>query len=519
MSTVAEAKEPAAPPAVRKDPWNWGQLVWSAVAGVLVAGGVVMRFIAPPGLWLDEAQSVAIARLPITHGLFPALREDGSPPLYYLLLHVWMAVFGSSDVAVRSFSGLLSVLALPLAWLAARRLGSRRARAAVLVLLATNPWAIRYASETRMYSLMALLVLLGLLALQRLQQRPAVRSAVLLAVVSGALMLTHYWSFFLLAVAGGGLLLYGWRRKRRWALLAAGAIAAGVVFFLPWLPSFLYQLAYTGTPWAPRAVTKNLEQVPFQWSGGSTALTFILWPLMVLGTVPAVSEGSRVIRLCATAPVRAMAAVVAGTVLLAWAASAGGYGAFVIRYTAVVVPLAILVAAFGAVQLPAPATATVLVLAALLGLKVGWKVAEQPRTEAGNIAAALAVKARPGDTVAFCPDQLGPSTARALAARHVTGLTMLTYPTAAAPDRVDWVNYANRGTLTHYTAFAAMLAGRTPAPHHVFVVYGKGYRTYGNSCAELESALDARLGKHTNLVASHNGFYEHMQLDEWPTGS
>ena len=68
-----------------------------------VAAGVVARFLAPPELWLDEAQSVAIARLPLPE-LFAALEEDGSPPLYYVLLHVWTSAFGTSATAVTETS-------------------------------------------------------------------------------------------------------------------------------------------------------------------------------------------------------------------------------------------------------------------------------------------------------------------------------------------------------------------------------------------------------------------------------
>ena len=43
----------------------------------------------PEGLWLDEALSVNIAKLPLAQ-LPGALVQDGSPPLYYLVLHYWM---------------------------------------------------------------------------------------------------------------------------------------------------------------------------------------------------------------------------------------------------------------------------------------------------------------------------------------------------------------------------------------------------------------------------------------------
>ena len=66
----------------------------------MIAAGIVARFLAPSGLWLDEALSVNIAKLPL--GQMPgALVQDGSPPLYYLLLHFWMLLFGQGDFAVR----------------------------------------------------------------------------------------------------------------------------------------------------------------------------------------------------------------------------------------------------------------------------------------------------------------------------------------------------------------------------------------------------------------------------------
>ena len=141
----------------------------------MLAAGVALRFRAPAGLWLDEAQSVAIAREPPGSGLVEALRRDGSPPLYYLLLHAWMRLFGDGDPAVRALSGVLSVAALPLAWLAGRRVAGRWAGVAALLITATNPWMVRYATETRMYALLVLLVLAGLLALDGLRRRPAHR--------------------------------------------------------------------------------------------------------------------------------------------------------------------------------------------------------------------------------------------------------------------------------------------------------------------------------------------------------
>src|ERR1044072_8451241 len=48
------------------------------------------------GYWIDEGLSVGIADRPLTD-IPGVLRVDGSPPLYYVLLSLWMDVFGRSE--------------------------------------------------------------------------------------------------------------------------------------------------------------------------------------------------------------------------------------------------------------------------------------------------------------------------------------------------------------------------------------------------------------------------------------
>ncbi|SNQ45530.1 conserved membrane hypothetical protein [Frankia canadensis] len=215
--------------------------VFAVVVGVLVAASVIVRFTASQALWLDEAQSVAIARLPL-HGASPTmwdgLLQDGSPPLYYLLLHGWIDVFGESTLAVRSMSALLNIVAAwPLYVLASRVVGQRAAKVAVVLYL-TSPFALYFATETRMYSLIVLLTTLGGLALERVLRAPSPRAVVSLAFAAGCLALTHYWCLYLLLTVGVWLIFlltirpwYQARRARRGGsgpLSTDGAGAVGV---------------------------------------------------------------------------------------------------------------------------------------------------------------------------------------------------------------------------------------------------------------------------------------------------
>src|SRR5687768_18386515 len=75
----------------------------------LAVGGLVLLSILlrtrdfDVGFWIDEGLSVGIADRPL--GDIPAaLRLDGSPPLYYALLHGWIGVFGTAETATHAMS-------------------------------------------------------------------------------------------------------------------------------------------------------------------------------------------------------------------------------------------------------------------------------------------------------------------------------------------------------------------------------------------------------------------------------
>src|SRR3954469_22859360 len=76
------------------------------------------------GYWIDEAISVGIASHPLSE-IPGALRQDGSPPLYYLLLHEWMALVGTGEEETRALSLIFAALTVPAAWWAGGAYGRR----------------------------------------------------------------------------------------------------------------------------------------------------------------------------------------------------------------------------------------------------------------------------------------------------------------------------------------------------------------------------------------------------------
>ena len=438
-------------------------------------------------LWLDEALSVEIAALPLSE-LRDALRQDGAPPLYYLLLKGWTAVAGDSTAAVR----LLSVVLVPVALLLAHRLGGHvagraGARAAVVV-LASLPWTMRYGSETRMYALVVVLVLAGALALRAVHVHGSRRSIGALALAAVALLLTHYWALFLLT-AMGLVHLPGLVRRRPAALRVLVALAAAGLLFAPWVPTLLFQVTHTGTPWADPVGALDLLRTPAFWGGGGTWARTVLAVLVVPLAVVAVVR----LRLA-----RHAGAVVVLTLALAFASVALGGGAWTGRYTAVVVPLVALLVGLGAAALRG-SRRPVLALAALtaVGLVTGVPTAGAARSTTAQVVAAVRAEAAGGGLVAYCPDQLGPPVARELGAAY----DHVGYPTLEPPRRIDWVDYAERQRAVDPAAVAAQIdlrAGGQP----VLVLASTRYRTFEGHCEALLAALERRRGPVTRV---HDG--------------
>jgi uncharacterized membrane protein len=492
----------------------------SVAVVVILAFALVLRFWTRSDLWLDEALTVDIARQPL-HQIPSYLKRDGAPPLFYVLLHFWIKLFGTSDYAVRSLPGVIGVATLPLTWLAGRRIGGRVAAWGALLLLATSPFAVRYDTETRMYSLVALLTVIGFLALDRSLRRPRPGNLIGVALVTGLLLYSHYWSLYLVGTVMLWLAWEAWRGRPEWRSGARASFVAGAVgclTFVPWVPTFLYQSSHTGTPWATPANFSAMVNAISNFAGGATnqgrALGLLFFALAGLGLFGMATDRRHIDVDVRTRPRgRPLAIAITGTLA---AAIAGGFitkSTFDARYASVVfIPLILLVALGLTTFRDRRTRVIILAVAMVAGLAGSIPNITTNRTQAGQVAAAIATHGRPGDVVAYCPDQLGPAVNRLLpAGRYV----QTTFPRGTGPEFVDWVDYATASQRGRPLVFAAHLEDLARAGHHrIFVVWAGGYQTFGVKCEQIVQALqDDPAYQATNRVLGNGGeFYQPMSL-------
>lgn len=487
--------------------------VWAIIGIVLTLGAAVtLRFASRSDLWLDEALTANIARVPL-RDLPDALRHDGAPPLYYALLHVWMLVFGTGDAAVRALSGLIGVATLPLAYFAGRRLGGddRQRREwigwSLVLLLAASPFAVRYSTEVRMYSMTIGLVLLGYLAVMRALDRPSLGRVAGVAGVTAALLYSHYWSMFLLAVVGAVFVwsaVSGPVAVRPAARRIVVGLVVGAVCFLPWFPVLISQLQHTGTPWASATISLSIVvSTMSQFAGGRLIAGRLLLVVLVVLALCGLAARKRF-----GGSVRWVALVAVATLAFGLSVSFVAGSTYQVRYAAVMFPLVLMVAAFGLTLVrDLRVRSVVLVVAILLGLFGGWRTVETQRTQAGAIAAAISKGAQRGDVVAYCPDQVAPSVSRML--QRSRGLRQYTFPASSVPLRVNWVDYADHVERADPDRFVAALLARA-GTGSVWFVSSPGYLPFVDKCERVLGALSAARGAGPALVVADAGTFEHM---------
>lgn len=225
---------------------GWGKDTWQARAvAVLVAATLVTAIavrvydLAGKDLWIDEANSVVLAKTGVA-GLLDGLKRDSSPPLYYLLLAGWMKVFGDGEAAVRTLSVIPGVLTVGALFAIGRRLFGTQTGLLAAVLAAVAPTHVFYCQQARMYSLLGLLGLLSSYWLWRAIEDGRGRFYVAYVLATLGALYTHNFALHLLPVHALIILASGALRRAPWHWAACGAaILAG---YLPWLPTFLMQL-------------------------------------------------------------------------------------------------------------------------------------------------------------------------------------------------------------------------------------------------------------------------------------
>lgn len=247
-------------------------------------------------IWFDEAFSAYLMRYNFVD-IARYTSTDVHPPLYYWLLKCWTLVFGTSDLALRSFSAVVIFAAIVVTYLLIRELFGRRAAIWTGALLAISPMMVRFSEEARMYGLVLLIVAGATYVLVRATERPTRKKWLIYGLLVSLGMWTHYFT----AVVWLSHWVWRWLVRGKFASTKrfftkdwVHAHVLAVALYLPWLPFMAKQLGTVqGTGFWIRPVTPdsvmNFLTNTFLYLGHAEtkdwyALIFVLTCAIAVGT-------------------------------------------------------------------------------------------------------------------------------------------------------------------------------------------------------------------------------------------
>ncbi|MHB1391111.1 MAG: glycosyltransferase family 39 protein [Thermoleophilia bacterium] len=183
-------------------------------------------------LWYDELYTVWASRLPLGQ-LLREVPASGHPPLYYLFLHAWLAVY-SSDAWVRLLSLIVGVITVWLVYLVGRELFDRRVGLWGAAFAALSPYLTWYSRDATDYAWLVAMGTASLYFLVRSIRRGGRIDWFAYVFFTTAALYSHFNAVFLLP-AGIFLFLFLSDYSRR--QLKAWIIAEAFLMFLmlPWL--------------------------------------------------------------------------------------------------------------------------------------------------------------------------------------------------------------------------------------------------------------------------------------------
>jgi hypothetical protein len=213
-------------------------------------------------LWGDEAWAATLAVKPIFQ-IIKIVARDTSPPLYYLLLHYWMNIFGTSEVAIRTLSFLFFLGTVLTVYFIGKHLWDKRTGILAALLAFSNPFLFTYAFEGRMYSLLALTSTLSVYFFLKKH-----RLGFILATTVA--LYTHHFSLFVV------IFEVIWRSKESWGKNLKQFIKSFSDFFiigalyLPWVYPLYYQTSLVGSGfWLGKPTLNTLKETVQKFLVGS----------------------------------------------------------------------------------------------------------------------------------------------------------------------------------------------------------------------------------------------------------
>jgi mannosyltransferase len=261
---------------------------WLSLSLIIMVGAILRFYdLGGESYWYDEIIMVRVAQDNIW-----AIIEGGRPPLYIILSHFWIKLFGTGEVATRSLSAIFGVASIPLIYLIGKELFDRKVGLIGAFLMAISQFQIYYSQDFRYYSLFALVTLLSYYFFVIALRNRNIISITLYVLTSALLFYTHTFGVFIIAAQNLYFLLR-WRCHKNLAinwiisqaiilfaimpklLASSGKVVEGKAGPMIWLPE--------PSAWSPLITLRNFIGAGLSYPSLNTVIIGISFFVVATG--------------------------------------------------------------------------------------------------------------------------------------------------------------------------------------------------------------------------------------------
>ncbi len=197
--------------------------------------------------WYDEIATINYARCPWW---------TWNAPLYWVLLHFWIKIFGISEISLRFPSLVFNFSSTILIFLLGARLFSKRTGLLAALLMGLSPFHLWYAQEARDYSMVLFFGTLSSLLLVEAFKESKIRLWLFYVAASLLGLYTNYFYIFLFIAQAVWLAFF--KRKQINGKIILSMLAVCISFSL-YLPRFFRKFFYINQGfWIPRPQWESL---------------------------------------------------------------------------------------------------------------------------------------------------------------------------------------------------------------------------------------------------------------------
>ncbi len=239
-----------------------------AILSITLLGIIVRLYnLTKISLWHDEAFSALLIKYSWGEMMY-RIGLDVHPPLYYIVLRIWHYIFGYSLFSLRLMSVAFGVATVSLVYIFIKKYFDVKTALIAGLLVAINPFSVQYVTEARMYTMGALLAVLGAIFLAKAlnltkdyyensntNKKSLILNYVGFILASAAMIYTHYYLLFTVGMLGAyglwfNIKFFKWDIKKYWLIILSGISI--LILFIPWLKVFLFQYKQVGSGyWIP----------------------------------------------------------------------------------------------------------------------------------------------------------------------------------------------------------------------------------------------------------------------------